>query len=76
MKLNLLVAVAFKWMYIYVGLDPILILPEVSMAGSVGLIGAAVIVVALLAIYVPTVYIRKTNKLIALLERIEANTRK
>lgn len=46
------------------------------MAGSVGLIGAAVIVVALLAIYVPTVYIRKTNKLIALLERIEANTRK
>jgi hypothetical protein len=34
------------------------------------------IVIALLAIYVPTVYIRKTNKLLGLLERIEANTRK
>ena len=42
----------------------------------VTMLGAAVIVVALLAIYVPTIYIRKTNKLIRLLERIEANTRK
>jgi hypothetical protein len=40
------------------------------------MLGGALVVVALLAIYVPTIYIRKTNKLIALLERIEANTHK
>jgi hypothetical protein len=34
------------------------------------------IVIALLALYVPTIYIRKTNKLIHLLEEIVANTRK
>jgi len=39
-------------------------------------LGACVIVVAVLAIYVPTVYIRKTNVLIHLLEQIAANTRK
>ena len=37
---------------------------------------ASIVVVALLAIYVPTIYIRKTNKLMAILEKIEANTRK
>jgi hypothetical protein len=37
---------------------------------------ASIVVVALLAIYVPTIYIRKTNKLLAILEKIEANTRK
>jgi len=37
---------------------------------------AGIVIVALLAIYVPTIYIRKTNKLIALLEKIEANTHK
>ena len=37
---------------------------------------ASVVIVALLAIYVPTIYIRKTNKLIVLLEKIEANTHK
>jgi hypothetical protein len=36
----------------------------------------SLVLVALLAVYVPTVYIRKTNKLIVLLEKIEANTRK
>jgi len=46
------------------------------MAWSVTMLGAALIVVALLAIYVPTIYIRKTNKLIGLLEKIEANTHK
>lgn len=46
------------------------------MAWSLGLVGACVIIIALLAIYVPTIYIRKTNKLIELLEKIEANTRK
>jgi hypothetical protein len=37
---------------------------------------ACLIVIALLALYVPTIYIRKTNKLIHLLEEIVANTRK
>jgi len=46
------------------------------MAWSVTMLAAGVIVVALLAIYVPTIYIRKTNKLINLLEKIEANTHK
>ena len=39
-------------------------------------LGICVIVVALLAIYVPTVYIRKTNAMIRLLEQITANTRR
>jgi len=34
------------------------------------------ILIALLAIYVPTIYIRKTNKMIHLLEEIAANARK
>jgi hypothetical protein len=33
-------------------------------------------VIALMAIYAPVVYIRKTNKMLKLLEQIEANTRK
>ena len=37
---------------------------------------ACLIVIALLALYVPTIYIRKTNKIIHLLEEIAANTRK
>lgn len=40
------------------------------------LLGACVVLVALLAAYVPTIYIRKTNKVLKLLEQIEANTRK
>jgi hypothetical protein len=32
--------------------------------------------IALLGIYVPTIYIRKTNHMRKLLEQIEANTRK
>lgn len=39
-------------------------------------LGICVIVVALMAIYVPTVYIRKTNVMVHLLEQIAANTRK
>lgn len=46
------------------------------MAWSLAMVGGGIVIVALLAIYVPTVYIRKTNKLIGLLERIEANTHK
>jgi hypothetical protein len=35
-----------------------------------------IVVIALMVIYFPTVYIRKTNKMLKLLEQIEANTRK
>jgi hypothetical protein len=42
----------------------------------ISLVGACAILIALAAIYVPTIYIRKTNKLLRLLEQIEANTRK
>lgn len=42
----------------------------------ISLIGACVILIALMVAYVPTVYIRKTNKILKLLEQIEANTRK
>ncbi len=40
------------------------------------LVGVCLVMIALLAIYVPTVYIRKTNIMIHLLEQIAANTRK
>jgi hypothetical protein len=36
----------------------------------------SIVVIAAMAIYAPTVYIRKTNKMLKLLEKIEANTRK
>jgi len=39
-------------------------------------IGSCLVVTALLAIYVPTVYIRKTNVMIHLLEQIAANGHK
>jgi hypothetical protein len=35
-----------------------------------------VVILAAIAIYFPTIYIRKTNKLLAVLEKIESNTRK
>ncbi len=37
---------------------------------------AAIGILALLALYVPTIYIRKTNEIRGLLKQIEANTRK
>ena len=37
---------------------------------------SCIVVIAALAIYVPTIYIRKANKILKLLEQIEANTRK
>ena len=43
---------------------------------SATVIFSSFVLVALLAVYVPTIYIRKTNKLIKTLEKIEANTRK
>ncbi len=46
------------------------------MQAYLALIGAGVVLIALLAVYVPTVYIRKTNRLIHLLEQVVANTKK
>jgi len=46
------------------------------MQWSFALVGGCIIFIALLAVYVPTIYIRKTNKVLKLLEKIEANTRK
>jgi hypothetical protein len=46
------------------------------MGWPLGLVGACLILIALLAVYVPTIYIRKTDKVLKLLEKIEANTRK
>ena len=46
------------------------------MEWSFALAVACTALIALLAIYVPTIYIRKTNKIINLLEQIQANTRK
>jgi len=43
---------------------------------SATVIFSSFVLVALLAVYVPTIYIRKTNKLMKTLEKIEANTRK
>jgi hypothetical protein len=41
---------------------------------SLALVGGSVVLIALLAVYVPTIYIRKTNRLLETLERIAANT--
>ena len=41
---------------------------------SFGFIGGCVVLLALLAAYVPTVYIRKTNRILKALEQIAANT--
>ena len=46
------------------------------MTASILVLSASLIVIALLTIYVPTVYIRKTNVMIHLLEQIAANTRR
>jgi hypothetical protein len=40
------------------------------------IVGFCVVIMAAIAIYFPTIYIRKTNKLLAVLEKIESNTRK
>jgi hypothetical protein len=46
------------------------------MFGSSLVILCSLSIIALMAIYFPTVYIRKTNVMIAILEQIAANTRK
>jgi len=42
----------------------------------VAMVITCVLVLAIVGLYVPTVYIRKTNKLLEVLGRIEANTHK
>ncbi len=39
-------------------------------------VSASLVVIALMTLYVPTVYIRKTNTVIQLLEQIATNGRK
>ena len=56
-------------------LEILFLLQEVLMAPTTLLIGCAVLV-ALLAAYVPLIYIRKTNKVLKVLQQIEINTRK
>jgi len=46
------------------------------MTWEITLLGASAVVVALMSIYFPSVYIRKTNKMIALLEKIAEGVRK
>jgi hypothetical protein len=46
------------------------------MGVSFSAVFASFVLVALVAMYVPTIYIRKTNKIMKILEKIEANTRK
>ena len=43
---------------------------------SLLVLSACLAIVVLFALYVPTVYIRKTNKVLKLLEQIAANTRR
>ena len=43
---------------------------------SFALFGGCIVLIALLAVYVPTIYIRKTNKLLKALEQIAANTQR
>jgi hypothetical protein len=45
------------------------------MQWTLALPGACLVFLALMMAYLPTIYIRKTNRLIKLLEQIEANTR-
>ena len=41
---------------------------------SFAVVGGCVVLIALLAVYVPTIYLRKTNRLLEVLEQIAANT--
>jgi len=43
---------------------------------SLTVLFSGIVVIALLAMYVPTIYIRKANKILKLAEKIEANTHK
>jgi len=46
------------------------------MVAPIVIIVFCVVILAAIGIYFPTIYIRKTNKMMALLEKIESNTRK
>jgi hypothetical protein len=48
----------------------------ISMFGSSLVILVTLVIIAVMSIYFPSIYIRKTNVLIHLLEQIAANTKK
>jgi hypothetical protein len=54
----------------------VLIPKEVSMVNWMVIVGGCVMFIAGIVAYAPIAYVRKTNKLIKILEQIEANTRK
>ena len=47
-----------------------------ALTGPIVVLIFCVVIITAIAIYFPTIYIRKTNKLLAVLEKIESNTRK
>ena len=47
-----------------------------SLTGPLVVLIFCVVIMTAISIYFPTIYIRKTNKLLAVLEKIESNTRK
>ena len=46
------------------------------MVTPIVLVVFCLVILTAIGIYFPTIYIRKTNKVLALLEKIESNTRK
>jgi hypothetical protein len=56
-------------------LESLFLLQEDFMS-PIGLVIGCAVLVALLAAYVPLIYIRKTNKVLKVLQQIEINTRK
>ena len=62
---------------VVIGMSDGLTVPFALAAGLTGAVARThLVVIAGLAIYLPTIYIRKTNKMLKVLEQIEANTRK
>ena len=47
-----------------------------AFTGPIVVLIFCVLIITAISIYFPTIYIRKTNKLLAVLEKIESNTRK
>ena len=47
-----------------------------ALTGPLVVLIFCVVIITAISIYFPTIYIRKTNKLMGLLEKIESNTRK
>jgi hypothetical protein len=49
---------------------------EENMVTPIVIVIFCVVIITAVTVYFPTIYIRKTNKLMAVLEKIESNTRK